>query len=229
MAVTALRRHSNTDRIDTLKDLVKRLGGVPLSRILFDPPPGTATEEDVIRYVDGDDKRLVELVDGVLVEKTMGWFEGCVAAMIIHIVREYLDKHDLGMITGADGTLRLMPGLVRIPDVAFISWNRFPDQELPVEPLPDLAPDLAIEVLSKGNTKREMERKTREYFEAGAKLVWLVDIKKKVVDVYTSPKEFTRLSETEPLDGGKVLPGFKTTLREILQRASGGRKFRSKK
>ena len=56
------------------------------------------------------------------------------------------------------------PGLVRIPDVAFISWGRLPNRRVPTEPIPDLAPDLAVEVLSVGNTPGEMARKRQGLF-----------------------------------------------------------------
>ena len=91
----------------------------------------------------------------------------------------YLDENDLGVCVGADGMMRIAPGLVRIPDVSFIAWDKLPGRESPKEPIPDLAPDLAVEVLSEGNTKAEMARKVREYFEAGVILVWLIDPKKR--------------------------------------------------
>ena len=59
-------------RFDTAADVVRHLGGIPAQRILMHPAPGTATEKDVVALVDGDNKRLVELIDGVLVEKAMG-------------------------------------------------------------------------------------------------------------------------------------------------------------
>ena len=69
----------------------------------------------------------------------------------------------------------LFRGLVRIPDVAFTSWERLPGRRVPPEPIPELAPDLAVEVLSQSNTEAEMTRKRGEYFAAGVRLVWLVD------------------------------------------------------
>ena len=60
--------------------------------------------------------------------------------------------------------VRLAPGLVRIPDLAFISWQRLPERRVPTDPIPGLVPDLVVEVLSDGNTAAEMDRKRREYF-----------------------------------------------------------------
>ena len=95
----------------------------PGSRLV--PTPGTATEQDVIDVHDRTN-RLCELVDGVLVEKVMGFDESRFAVLLASFLANFLNRHDLGTIIGADGMVRLFPGLVRIPDVAFISWKRFP-------------------------------------------------------------------------------------------------------
>ncbi len=201
--------------IETLADLLERLGGLPLDRIRFRPYPGTATEQDVLEAEERDN-RLCELVDGVLVEKAMGYREAILAVALARLLADFVVPRNLGHVTGADGMLRLFPGLVRIPDVAFASWDAFPDGRLPADPIPDLAPDLAVEVLSRSNTAREMQRKLREYFEAGVKLVWLVNPEPRTVAVYTSPDECAVFSEGQSLDAGAVLPGFVVPLRELF-------------
>ena len=203
--------------INTLADLRERLGGIPLDRIRFRPAPGTATEKDVIE-AEARDNRLCELVDGTLVEKAVGFEEARLAARLVHLVNSYLDKNDLGVCVGADGMMRIAPGLVRIPDVSFITWDRLPGRESPREPIPDLAPDLAVEVLSEGNTKPEMTRKVREYFEAGVILVWLIDPKKRTARVFSTVDKSTLVRADQSLDGGDVLPGFVLPLADFLDR-----------
>lgn len=204
--------------VDTLADLLARLGHVPLERIRLHPAPGTATEADVLARP-GDEKRLCELVDGVLVEKPVGYYESLLAALLIGFLRRFLDEHDLGFVLAPDATLRLAAGLVRLPDVSFVSWARFPDGRLPREPIPDLVPDLAVEVLSPGNTEAEMRRKLEEYFSAGCQLVWYVLPDERAVRVYTSPASARLLREDDALDGGVVLPGFRLAIREWFDRA----------
>jgi Uma2 family endonuclease len=205
-------------KIETLRDLLDRLGNVALERVRFEPAPGTATEADVLVCPDGQ-KRLLELVDGVLVEKPMGYYESLVAGVLIHLLWNFLDQHPLGIVLAPDGLYRLLPGLVRLPDVSFVSWEHFPNRRLPAGRVLGVAPDLAVEVLSEGNTEAEMERKLNEYFEAGVQIVWLVDPETRTARVYTSPLDFNLLSEEDALDGGTLLPGFRLSLRELLERA----------
>jgi Uma2 family endonuclease len=154
----------------TLAGLLEQLGHINPKRVRMTPLPGTATEKDVIR-IEQRENRLCELIDGVLVEKIMGCREGYLSQRVGRLIGNYVDDHDLGIVAGADGTVRLMKGLVRIPDVSFVSWNQLPSRTVPDEPIPDLAPDLAVEVLSKGNTPGEMQRMLKEYFLAGVRLV----------------------------------------------------------
>jgi Uma2 family endonuclease len=200
---------------ETLADLVKQLGGIPLDRIRLQPSPGTATERDVLD-VERRENRLCELVDGVLVEKAMGFRESLLACALIEFLRAFVRPRKLGVVAGADGMMRLASGLVRIPDVSFVSWGRLPARRVPTTPIPRLAPDLAVEVISEGNTKREMERKLREYFEAGVLLVWLIDPKARTVAVYTAVDQFIVLGEKQTLDGGPVLPGFSLPLAQLF-------------
>jgi Uma2 family endonuclease len=201
-----------------MEDLVERLGSVPLARIVAWPPPGMATEEDLLREPAGR-KRLCELVDGVLVEKPMATYESMLAAILIRLLGRFLDAHDIGTVTGADGLLRLADGLVRAPDVSFISWDHFPGHELPADPIFNVAPDLAVEILSPSNTAGEMDRKLSEYFAAGTRLVWIMDPVTWSVRVYTSPVDCSVCTVDGELDGGDVLPGFHLSVREWMDRA----------
>ena len=148
-------------------------------------------------------------------------------ARIVYLLQVFLDQHDLGNLGGADGTMRLMPVWCGLPDISFVRWEKLPGRCLPTDAIPDLTPDLAIEVLSEGNTRGEMARKRREYFLSGVELVWLVDPKQRTVTVYTSPDESTVFTEADTLDGGKVLPGLSLPVRRIFERhAPGGKQFR---
>jgi Uma2 family endonuclease len=201
--------------VRTVADLLDDLGHIPAHRILMQPSPGTATEADVIRMHDHADKNC-ELIDGTLVEKAMGVREALLALALGEILRWFVRPRNLGIVLGPDGAVRLWAGRVRMPDVAFYSWDRLPGRRIPDEPIPDLAPDVAIEVESVSNTAAELERKRSDYFRAGVRLVWQIDPRARTVAVYTSPADPTVLREADTLDGGAVLPGFALRLTELF-------------
>lgn len=206
--------------LETLADLMERLGNVSLNRIQLHPPPGTATVEDVLRLCDREPKRLCELVDGVLVEKVSGHLESRLAARLIFLLQSYLEEHDLGILTAADGPHQILFDQVRFPDVAFIAYDRIPEGADPATPVPHWIPSFAVEVLSEGNTKAEMVRNLRDYFEAGVELVWYVDPSDRTVRVYHSPEAVTTLTAADDLDGENILPGFRLSIRDWFDRAT---------
>ena len=75
---------------------------------------------------------------------------------------------------------------------------------------------IAVEVLSEGNTPKEMARKLKEYFLAGVLLVWFVEPTQRTVTVYTAPDRSTVLTEDQTLEGGDVLPGLALPLRTVF-------------
>lgn len=213
----------------TLADLLEHLGGISPQRIRLRPAPGEANERHVLA-IQRREERLYELMEGVLVEKIMGYLESYLAIELGRLLGNFIAEHDLGILTGADGALRLMQGLVRIPDLAFVSWDHLPERRLPDEALPDLTPDLAVEILSEGNTQGEMDRKLRDYFFSGTRLVWYIDPQRRTVRVFTCPDQCVELSEQQTLDGGAVLPGFSLPLAQLfarLPKAKGRRKKKS--
>ncbi len=204
----------------TLADMLTHLGGIPLERIPAHPPPGTATEKDVLQ-AKSRINRICELIDGILVAKTTEFGKALVATEIACLVSLFVGSHDLGIVLGAGGPLRILPNQVRIPDVSFVRWERFPNRELPREPIPAVAPDLAVEVLSQGNTEAEMQRKLHDYFAAGVRLVWYIDPRTKTAKACTAEDECVELTEQQSLSGGEVLPGFELPLEDLFAKAQG--------
>jgi Uma2 family endonuclease len=141
-----------------------------------------------------------------------------VAILAARMIGDFVAEHDLGVVLGEAGTLRVLPQQVRVPDVCFISWSKFPGPVLPAEPIPALAPDLAVEILSASNTPGEMQRKLHDYFEAGVRLVWYIDPEKRSALAYTAPELSTVVRIGESLSGGAVLPGLELPLRELFVR-----------
>lgn len=204
------------ERPETLADLLKRLGGIPASRIRLHPPPGTATEEDAIRTNESPFRTaLCELVDGSLVEKPGGWEESAITCLIAMSLLNFTLPGRWGRVLGPTGMLRLGPGLIRAPAVSFFARGKRTKSKHGGDPAPAVAPDLAIDVLRQSNTRAEIARKLAEYFAAGTQLAWVVD-RKKTVRVHQSPERFVLLGVDDMLDGGDVLPGLRIPIRDIF-------------
>jgi Uma2 family endonuclease len=193
------------------------LGYVPLDRILVQPPIGTATEEDVIKFVDGEPKRLVELVNGVLVEKPMGLDESTLNAWMMRWLAPFVHEHRLGVLSTADGTIRMRAGNIRIPDISFFSPARWRTKE-PGKKIPPIAPELAVEILSASNTVEEMAAKRKEYFDSGCVVVWEIDPATNRVAVYREPLNPERtLVMGDRLEAPDILPGFSLALSVLFE------------
>ena len=118
---------ATSTELETVADLLEQLH-VPPERILLRPPPGEATEKDLLKS-----RRLCELIDGVLVEKAMGYYESRLAAVLLLSLGLFLRKYKLGILLGESGFMRVDQMQVRIPDVAFYSWGQFDGKLLPRE------------------------------------------------------------------------------------------------
>lgn len=199
----------------TAADLVQQLGPIPLHRVVSQRIPRSATIDDVIRLNDHED-RLCELIDGTLIQKTVGAYESYIAGRLTADLLTNVQENRLGIVLGVDGMMQLFPDQVRIPDASFVSWERLQGSGFPDEAVPEIVPDLAAEVISRGNTREEMDRELREYFAAGVRLVWYVYPETKTVHVYTSPEQASVLTGSETLTGGAVLPDFTLPLRDLF-------------
>jgi Uma2 family endonuclease len=199
--------------------LVERFGPIPLGRVRTTPPPGLATEQDVIEIHDRE-SRLCELLDGTLMEKTVGNYESYLAGVLVRLLGDFVAEKNLGIILPPDGMMRLAPGLVRLPDVSFVSWKRLPAGRVPHDAIWNLAPDLAVEIISAGNTREEMDRKLLDYFSAGVRLVWYIYPTVFEARVYLAPDKYVTVGAEGVLDGGDVLPGFRLSLQTLFAQPS---------
>lgn len=215
-------------RARTFRDVMAELGDIPPDRILLDPPPGTATEEDLLRNNEGDGF-LCELVHGTLVEKAMGVEETKLEGWLLRQLFNYLDQHDIGEVMPGTGAIRFAKGIVRLPDISFFLWEHASSEDEDREnPIAKSVPNLVIEVVSRSNTPKELARKRKEYFKAGTSLVWQVYPRARTVEVYTSPGRFRTLGIDDTLDGGTLLPGFRLPLQILFGRPTKGSHRRKK-
>ena len=211
-----LRRAADPFGGFSVAEVQERLGPVPAWRVRSWPPPGTATFADAVACADRGE--LCELIDGILLEKTVGHWESVLGMRVGSKLRSSAEIRNSGIVVGADGQVELPEGQTRLPDAAFTGWGRMPGGYDPTVAVPDLPPTIACEVISRSNTREEMGRKLCEYFEAGVELVWYVRPRTRTVDIHTAAEEFTMLSADagDVLTAGDVLPGFEYPLADLF-------------
>lgn len=159
-----------------------------------------------------------ELIDGRLVERSMGNKASWVAFELAIYLREFVRAKGLGWVLCGDTGFRLdpqRPNLVRKPDVAFVRAGRLPNEEL-AEAYDQLAPDLAVESVSPNDTVRELEEKIDEYLRAGVRLIWVVNTDLRTVKVFRPDGTITLLRNGDELSGEQVLPGFRCRVSDLF-------------
>jgi Uma2 family endonuclease len=159
-----------------------------------------------------------ELVKGELLRMSpTGDEHGRVTMALAGPLHQHIKANGLGTVYAAETGFKLEsdPDTVRAPDIAFVSKKRI-EETGSIRGYRVGAPDLAVEVMSPGDSKREVGEKTTEYFGGGARLVWVVNPKSRTVSVYRSPSDFMLLTENDTLDGGDVVPGFRIAVAEVF-------------
>jgi Uma2 family endonuclease len=177
--------------------------------------PTLMTAEELL-HANIPDKR-TELVRGVLrVREPAGARHGRVANELSRLIANHVHANKLGTVYAAETgfTLARHPDTVRAPDVAFVRQQRVTDPE----PLgfPEFAPDLVVEVLSPDDRPGEVLTKIGDWLEGGARLVWVIDPKRRIARIYRQDGSETSIGEEQQLDGEDVLPGFSCHLASIL-------------
>lgn len=158
------------------------------------------------------------LVKGELITMSPAESEhGAIVVNLTVLLGHHVKANKLGIVFGAETGFIIAenPDTVLAPDVAFISQEHIPESGIPKKYWPG-APDLAVEVLSLGDTAREVEQKVNQWPTAGARLVWTVNPKRKNVIVHHTSKEVATFAETDELDGEDVVPGFRCRVSEIF-------------
>ena len=176
--------------------------------------PQLMTAEELL-YASYPDKR-TELVRGrLVVREPAGDRHGRVAMNLTLRLGAYVAGAGLGQLFAAETGFRLFgaPDTVRAPDLAFIQRERLPEV---TAGFLQVAPDLAVEVLSPGDRAGEVLRKVGDWLEAGARLVWVIDPERHLARVYRADGSESSLTEGESLDGEDVVPGFGCLVGSVL-------------
>ncbi|SRR5581483_2343477 len=129
---------------------------------------------------------------------------------------QYARSRRLGKVFPEVGyKLESNPDTVRAPDVSFIARERITPGHRYPSYWPG-APDLAVEIVSPGDSAQELREKVAEYLAAGARLVWLVYPRTQTVTVYRANGTVEERTVGQTLDGEDVVPGFSLPVAEVF-------------
>ena len=160
-----------------------------------------------------------ELVKGELIRMSpAGDVHGEVTVRITSPLFVYVEAQKLGKVYAAETgfVIEENPDTVRAPDVAFVCRERV-EAAGSIKSYRHGAPDLAVEVVSPGDTIGEVEGKVAEWLGAGTRMVWVVSPKLRTVTVYESLVDVVTLTEKDQLEGGDVIPGFRIAVVKIFE------------
>lgn len=173
------------------------------------------TPEDMLNRADA---KHCELIGGQLVEKTESVESSWVGGEVLAVLRNFTREHDLGWVFGSDCGFRCFEwdrNMIRRPDVSFVSRAKLPERRF-AGGYCEIAPDLAVEVVSTHDMARDVEAKIEEYLRAGVQVLWVIHPQIRVVEVFRHNGELRRLHEQDSLSDEELFPGFQHPIMELL-------------
>ena len=182
------------------------------------PSPELITAEELLNIPDPLDRRC-ELVAGVIQYRPfMDFGSGAIASELNFRLSQHVHATRCGIFvaTGTGYILRRNPDTVRAATASCLSearLNRFSRRHDGYFPS---APNLVVELLSDFDDEKDIDRRNSDWFDGGAKLVWVVNPRWKTVTVYRSATDKQELSLCDSLVGAEVLPGFVCPLTDIF-------------
>ena len=159
-----------------------------------------------------------ELVRGDLIVMTpAGGRHGQVAHRVGLVIGNHVLDRNLGRVFAAETgfLLQRAPDTVRAPDVAFVAADRLSTGEIPAGFL-EMAPDLAVEVVSPSDSATAVQAKVDDWLRAGTRLVWVVDPATRSVTVHRPASPAAVFPEPSTLDGAPVFFDFNVAVRDLF-------------
>ncbi len=178
----------------------------------------TATELSALSSRLSLEGKRTELVRGDLIVMTpAGGRHGQVAHRIGLVIGNHVLDRNLGRVFAAETGFLLQrdPDTVRAPDVAFVAGDRLGPGGAPAGFL-ELAPDLAVEVVSPSDSAVAIQAKVDDWLAAGTRLVWVVDPETRSVTVHRRARPAAVFREPDVLDGEPVFSDFSVPVRDLF-------------
>lgn len=142
---------------------------------------------------------------------------GAIGIRLGRYLDAHVEEHQLGLVCNSQTTYKFVGQKpIRLPDLSFVSRERLPTR---IDQNANFAPDLAVEVLSKGDDVAEIDKKVLQYQKSGVRLVWVIHPVIQAIDVYRlkDGMKLQRLLLDDELDGEDVIKGFKLKIKRLFE------------
>lgn len=175
--------------------------------------PVTVDEFEQFLAQPENQNRLLELINGEVIEKMPTEQHGVIALNIGSELRAYAKQHKTGR-AGVEVRHRAMQDdrNSRLPNVSF----RHTQEPVVEQGSVSGMPDLAVKIKSPTDTITEMRETAAYYLANGSRLVWLVYPNYRLVEVYRRDADVEILDEDQTLSGHDVLPEFELAVRDVF-------------
>ncbi len=173
------------------------------------------TPEELLAMPDG---KSYELVDGQLVERSVGMESSWVGTQLVTRLDQFCRQNRIGWVFQSDTGYQCFshePSRVRKPDASLVRYGRLPGEILP-RGWCKIAPDLVVEVVSPNDTVDDLEDKLEDYRKVAVPLIWVIYPRLRTARIHHADGSTSYLHEHEELTGGDLIPGFRCPLREIF-------------
>jgi len=163
-----------------------------------------------------EDKRY-EIIEGELIMvPSPGFNHQIVSGNLEFLLRQFVREKKLGIVLDAPMDVILSQENVVQPDILFICKQRI---NTITEKNIQGAPDLVIEIMSPTTREKDSILKRKLYAKFGVRELWLVDLEKREIKVFTLKKanfEMVGLYCEDEIPISPILPGLKIPLQEVF-------------
>ena len=173
---------------------------------VYTPVPPRMTEEEFWAWCDEDVR--AEFVDGeVIMHSPVSLRHNRLTRFLTALLQLFVERYGLGEILGSEFAVRLREGLIRVPDLVFVSWER---ADIIQETCVEGAPDLIIEIVSPDSEECDWREKYHEYEQAGVREYWVIDPYSETIAFYQleEGEGYRKVAPEEGVYHSKALEGF---------------------
>ena len=167
-----------------------------------------------------EDGFLHEVVDGELVMSPKNnWYHGRICTRLLVAISQFVSEHRLGAVLDSSTGFWMFNRNCRAPDVSFVPKARL--GALGFHPRDNRffpgAPDLAIEILSPNNTRREIDDRLKDFFASGTQIAWVIHPAEECVEVCHSLTQRALIGSGGVLEGESLMPGFRYPIADLFK------------